>query len=112
MGLNVNIVAWNHFVNGMLFNLIKNLFVPFGISFDPKRYYKDGDCARMLRRPRAIRHMALPPRDQRHQYLRYEGLQYTDTDIADFETRLARIYRREVHRVQKQAYSKFNTIAH
>ncbi|GJS97102.1 hypothetical protein Tco_0804070 [Tanacetum coccineum] len=52
MGLNVNIVAWNHFVNGMLFNLIKNLYKPFGISFDPKRYYKDGDCARMLRRPR------------------------------------------------------------
>ncbi|GJX39019.1 hypothetical protein Tco_0252322 [Tanacetum coccineum] len=44
--------------------------------------------------------MALPPRDQRHQYLRYEGLQYTDMDIADFETRLARIYRREMHRVQ------------
>ncbi|GKE51166.1 hypothetical protein Tco_1486322, partial [Tanacetum coccineum] len=51
MGLNVNIVAWNHFVNGMLFNLIKNLYVPLGILFDPKRYYKDGDCARMLRRP-------------------------------------------------------------
>ncbi|GJS96447.1 hypothetical protein Tco_0803415 [Tanacetum coccineum] len=44
--------------------------------------------------------MALPPRDQRHQYLRYEGLQYTDDDIANFEARLARIYRREVHRVQ------------
>ncbi|GKA79007.1 hypothetical protein Tco_0785544 [Tanacetum coccineum] len=44
--------------------------------------------------------MALPPRDQRHQYLRYEGLQYTDADIADFEARLARIYRREVHMVQ------------
>nr|GEU36256.1 hypothetical protein [Tanacetum cinerariifolium] len=29
--------------------------------------------------------MALPPRDQRHQYLRYEGLQYTDADIVDFE---------------------------
>ncbi|GKE42323.1 hypothetical protein Tco_1469607 [Tanacetum coccineum] len=52
MGLNVNIVTWSHFVNGMLFNLIKNLYVPFGIPFDPKRYYKDGDCARMLRRPR------------------------------------------------------------
>ncbi|GJZ03522.1 hypothetical protein Tco_0536797 [Tanacetum coccineum] len=52
MGLNVNIVAWNHFVNGMLFNLIKNLYVLFGIPFDPKRYYKDGDCARMLQRPR------------------------------------------------------------
>ncbi|GKC21097.1 hypothetical protein Tco_1023247 [Tanacetum coccineum] len=39
--------------------------------------------------------MALPLRDHRHQYLRYEGLQYTDADIADFETKLDRIYRRE-----------------
>ncbi|GJY17636.1 hypothetical protein Tco_0389127 [Tanacetum coccineum] len=54
MGSNVNIMAWNHFVNGMLFNLFKNLYVPFGIPFDPKRYYKDGDCARMLRRPRQV----------------------------------------------------------
>ncbi|GKE23187.1 hypothetical protein Tco_1434699 [Tanacetum coccineum] len=44
--------------------------------------------------------MALPPRDQRHQYLRFKGLQYIDTDIADFEVRLTKIYRREVHRVQ------------
>ncbi|GJY69369.1 hypothetical protein Tco_0472351 [Tanacetum coccineum] len=51
MELNVNIVAWNYFVNGILFNLIKNLYVPFGIPFDPKRYYKDGDYTRMLRRP-------------------------------------------------------------
>nr|GEW68928.1 hypothetical protein [Tanacetum cinerariifolium] len=43
--------------------------------------------------------MALPPRDQRHQYLRFKGLQYTKGDIANFETRLARIYRREVHRL-------------
>ncbi|GJV34550.1 hypothetical protein Tco_1394950 [Tanacetum coccineum] len=40
-------------------------------------------------------YMALPPRDQRHQYLRYEGLQYTNADIVDFKARLARIYRRE-----------------
>ncbi|GJS10327.1 hypothetical protein Tco_0367123 [Tanacetum coccineum] len=44
--------------------------------------------------------MALPPHDQRNQYLRYEGLQYSDADIVDFEARLARIYRKEVHRVQ------------
>ncbi|GKF48202.1 hypothetical protein Tco_0141453, partial [Tanacetum coccineum] len=50
MDLNVNIMAWNHFVNGMLLNLIKYLYVPFGIPFDPKRYYMDG-YARMLRRP-------------------------------------------------------------
>nr|GEU92613.1 putative reverse transcriptase domain-containing protein [Tanacetum cinerariifolium] len=52
MGLNVNIMAWNYLVKGMLFNLIKNLYVPFGISFDPKRYYKDGVYTRMLWRPR------------------------------------------------------------
>ncbi|GJT23210.1 hypothetical protein Tco_0893147 [Tanacetum coccineum] len=44
--------------------------------------------------------MALPLRDQRHQYLRYKGLRYTDVDIANFKARLTRIYRREVHRVQ------------
>ncbi|GKF76244.1 hypothetical protein Tco_0225688, partial [Tanacetum coccineum] len=43
--------------------------------------------------------MALPPREQRHRFLRYEGLEYTDADIADFEARLARIHKREVHRV-------------
>nr|GEY84794.1 hypothetical protein [Tanacetum cinerariifolium] len=44
--------------------------------------------------------MALPPRDQRYQLLRYEGLQHTDADIVDFEMIFAMIYRREVHRVQ------------
>ncbi|GJX09608.1 hypothetical protein Tco_0199467 [Tanacetum coccineum] len=65
MGLNVNIVAWNHFVNRMLFNLIKNLYVLFGIPFNPKRYYKDGDCARVLRRPRAEVPVKIPPRRNR-----------------------------------------------
>ncbi|GKD23307.1 hypothetical protein Tco_1225010 [Tanacetum coccineum] len=32
--------------------------------------------------------MDLPPRDQRHHYLRFEGLGYTDADIKDFEERL------------------------
>ncbi|GJW76096.1 hypothetical protein Tco_0137778 [Tanacetum coccineum] len=44
--------------------------------------------------------MALPPRDQIHQYLRFEGLEYKDADITDFEERLGRIYGREIHRVQ------------
>ncbi|GJQ92886.1 hypothetical protein Tco_0004025 [Tanacetum coccineum] len=35
-----------------------------------------------------IRDMALPPRDQRHHYLRFEGLGYIDADIIDFEERL------------------------
>ncbi|GKE41194.1 hypothetical protein Tco_1464599, partial [Tanacetum coccineum] len=67
--------------------------IDFKISFDD---FGDEDYTR----PRAIRHMDLPPCDQRNQYLRYEGLQYTDVNIVDFETRFARIYRREVHRVQ------------
>ncbi|GKA27698.1 hypothetical protein Tco_0713866 [Tanacetum coccineum] len=47
-----------------------------------------------------IRHMApLPPREQRHPFLRYQGLEYTDEDIANFEERLERIYSREIHRV-------------
>ncbi|GKC22647.1 hypothetical protein Tco_1024797, partial [Tanacetum coccineum] len=45
------------------------------------------------------RDMALPPRDQRHQYLRFEGLEYTDADIMDFEERLGKIYGRGIHRV-------------
>ncbi|GKB48028.1 hypothetical protein Tco_0898781 [Tanacetum coccineum] len=48
----------------------------------------------------SFKDMALPPRDQRHQYLSYKGLQYTNADIVDFKTRLIRIYKREVHRVQ------------
>ncbi|GJW45955.1 hypothetical protein Tco_0077601 [Tanacetum coccineum] len=52
--LKVNIITWNYLVNGMLLNLIKNLYVPFGISFDPKRYYKDGVYTRILRRPRSL----------------------------------------------------------
>nr|GEV23034.1 hypothetical protein [Tanacetum cinerariifolium] len=39
--------------------------------------------------------VALPPRDHRHQYLMFEGLQYTDADIVDFKTRLGKIYKRE-----------------
>ncbi|GJW88727.1 hypothetical protein Tco_0164067 [Tanacetum coccineum] len=39
-----------------------------------------------------IIYMALPPHEQRHIFLRYEGLQYTDADIEDFESRLVRIY--------------------
>ncbi|GJW77811.1 hypothetical protein Tco_0139493 [Tanacetum coccineum] len=52
MELDVNIMAWDYLNNGMLLNLIKNLYVPFGISVDPKRYYKNGVYTRMLRRPR------------------------------------------------------------
>ncbi|GJW13014.1 hypothetical protein Tco_0017147 [Tanacetum coccineum] len=66
----------------MLFYLIMNLYAPPGILFDPKRYYKDGVYTRTLQRPR------------------YQGLEYTDAGIADFEERLGRIYSREIHWVQ------------
>ncbi|GJY41837.1 hypothetical protein Tco_0429107 [Tanacetum coccineum] len=42
----------------------------------------------------------LPPREQRHPFLRYQGLEYTDADIGDFEERLERIYSREIYQVQ------------
>ncbi|GJX56078.1 hypothetical protein Tco_0285975 [Tanacetum coccineum] len=41
--LNFNIMTWNHLNKGMSFIfLIKNLYVPFGIPFNPKVFYKDG----------------------------------------------------------------------
>ncbi|GKC71026.1 hypothetical protein Tco_1116909 [Tanacetum coccineum] len=41
--LNVSIVACNYHNKGMPFIfLIKNLYMPFGIPFDPKLFYKDG----------------------------------------------------------------------
>nr|GEV13834.1 hypothetical protein [Tanacetum cinerariifolium] len=42
----------------------------------------------------------LPPREQGHQFFRYQGLDYSDHDITDFEERLERIHNRETHRVQ------------
>ncbi|GJY19095.1 hypothetical protein Tco_0390586 [Tanacetum coccineum] len=53
---------------------------------------------------RALSHfhsnMTLLPKDQRHQYLRFEGLEYSDTNIAYFKGRLGKIYGRGVHQVQ------------
>ncbi|GKC55641.1 hypothetical protein Tco_1083239 [Tanacetum coccineum] len=40
--LYVNTMTWNYLNKGMLINLIKNLYVPFGILFNPKLFYKDG----------------------------------------------------------------------
>ncbi|GJV84679.1 hypothetical protein Tco_1524577 [Tanacetum coccineum] len=50
--------------------------------------------------------MALPPREQRHRFLRFNGLQYTYADIEDFESRLARIYQREsIGMIRELVYS-------
>ncbi|GKC08210.1 hypothetical protein Tco_0999820 [Tanacetum coccineum] len=41
-GLNFNIMTWNHLNKEMSFIfLINNVYVPFGIPFDPKLFYKD-----------------------------------------------------------------------
>ncbi|GKE49788.1 hypothetical protein Tco_1481046, partial [Tanacetum coccineum] len=66
----VQSLGGNLIVQRMLLYFIMNLYVPFGIPFDPKRYYKDGDRAIMSQRPRLIfiRLMALPPREQRHPF--------------------------------------------
>ncbi|GKB25976.1 hypothetical protein Tco_0865377 [Tanacetum coccineum] len=42
MELNLNIMTCNYIIKGLLINLFKNLYVPFGILFDPKLFYKDG----------------------------------------------------------------------
>ncbi|GKC83324.1 hypothetical protein Tco_1139041 [Tanacetum coccineum] len=98
--LNVNIVTWIYLFNGMLLCFIMNLCAPFGIPFDPKRNIGLQDWIRRIR-VKPIRHMApLPPREQGHPFLRYQGLEYSDADIADFEERLERIYNQEIHRVQ------------
>ncbi|GJR94849.1 hypothetical protein Tco_0267023 [Tanacetum coccineum] len=46
--LNFNIVTCNYIIKGMLINLFKNLYVPFGIPFDPKLFYKDGSKLRQV----------------------------------------------------------------
>ncbi|GJT89910.1 hypothetical protein Tco_1078755 [Tanacetum coccineum] len=40
--LNLNIMTCNYIIEGILINLFKNLYVPFGIPFDPKLFYKGG----------------------------------------------------------------------
>ncbi|GKB98333.1 hypothetical protein Tco_0984470, partial [Tanacetum coccineum] len=42
----------------------------------------------------------LAPCEQRHPFLRYQGLEYSNVDIADFEERLERIHSRKTYRVQ------------
>ncbi|GKC10775.1 hypothetical protein Tco_1007557 [Tanacetum coccineum] len=85
------------FHEGMsLIFMIKNLYVPFGIPFDPKWFYKDGaytkNCEGQDMAP-------LPPKDQRHLWLRYEGQDYTDVVVHDYEDTLGMIFGRRVNRV-------------
>ncbi|GKE40241.1 hypothetical protein Tco_1463646, partial [Tanacetum coccineum] len=105
--LDVNIMAWNYLNNVMLLNLIKNLYVSFGIPFDPKRYYKDGVYTRMLRRPRYIFFTLLElgklvsknGYDVLEQYGNRKVEGYTKEIVHGFEQRLETIFGRQVNRV-------------
>ncbi|GKB11897.1 hypothetical protein Tco_0845820 [Tanacetum coccineum] len=74
----IEVMIQMHFHEGMLLIcIIKNLYVPFGIPFDPKRFYKDSVCIKKLRRPR------------------YEVKGYTNEIIHDFKERLGTIFGRQ-----------------
>ncbi|GJV10197.1 hypothetical protein Tco_1351738 [Tanacetum coccineum] len=93
----IKVMIQKLFHKGMpLIFIIKNLYVPFGIPFDPKHIYKDGAYTNSC----GGQDMTPPLRDHRHLWLRYEGQEYTDADIVDFKGRLEKIYDRQVHRVQ------------
>ncbi|GJT82365.1 hypothetical protein Tco_1056707, partial [Tanacetum coccineum] len=53
--LMIEVMIQKRFYEGMpLIFIIKDFYVPFGIPFDPKRFYKNGVCTRKLRRPRRV----------------------------------------------------------
>ncbi|GJY52477.1 hypothetical protein Tco_0443324 [Tanacetum coccineum] len=71
----------------------------------PHRIDEIPHCPNVMKRNKMLWKVGLQERmrsirDQRHQYLRFEGLQYTDADITDFETRLGKIYSRELFEVR------------
>nr|GEW44124.1 retrotransposon Orf1 [Tanacetum cinerariifolium] len=49
--------------------------------------------------------MALPPKNKRHEWLRFDTQGYTDEEIQYFKSRLGKIYYRKVHRVQTLDFS-------
>ncbi|GJR86081.1 putative reverse transcriptase domain-containing protein [Tanacetum coccineum] len=84
--INLNIMIWNYYVNRMIFFLIINLYVPYGIPFDPKRYYKDGS------------HTSVADA-KRHPWLRYQIEEYTEGIRHSYEQRLETIWSRPVNQV-------------
>nr|GEV99728.1 hypothetical protein [Tanacetum cinerariifolium] len=85
----INIVTSNYLNNGIPLSLLKNLYVSFGITFDPKRYYKDGIHTKKLRRSR----------DQRHPWLKYQAEGYNEDIVHSYELRLKTTWGRSVSRV-------------
>ncbi|GKA19966.1 hypothetical protein Tco_0699881 [Tanacetum coccineum] len=91
----IKVISRLSFREGMpIILLIINLYVPFGIPFNPKWYYKDGVC------PCRGHDIALPARDQRHLWLQFCDPAYTEEIVHDFEDRLGTIYTQLVNRVQ------------
>ncbi|GKB93283.1 hypothetical protein Tco_0979420, partial [Tanacetum coccineum] len=95
----------------MLFFLIVNLYVPFGILFDPKRYYKDGSHTKIAE-AKILTHVnfsdmaPLPAADQRYPWLRYQVEGYTEDFEGltpgmrqDLAVRLRMVYTGEVQQV-------------
>nr|GEV83336.1 hypothetical protein [Tanacetum cinerariifolium] len=74
--------------------------IDFGISFDES----DDEDWTGNRSPK------MNTMYQRHPYLRFEGLEYTDADIAYFEERLGKIYERGVHRVKVFNFGGLNDL--
>ncbi|GJW71148.1 hypothetical protein Tco_0128065 [Tanacetum coccineum] len=71
----------------------------------PAIAYNDALTSKLDSLTKPAVNMALPQRDQRHTYFRFEGLEYTDADIYTFKERLERIFRRQIHRVQVLAFA-------
>ncbi|GJR86823.1 putative reverse transcriptase domain-containing protein [Tanacetum coccineum] len=102
---NLNIIIY-YWVTGMLFFLIMNQYVPFGIPFDPKRYYKDGSHTKVAEAKIKGLYLdlrlvcaPLPAADQRHPWFRYEVEGYTPAIVHGYEQRLVTIWSRPVNRV-------------
>ncbi|GJW28552.1 hypothetical protein Tco_0045427 [Tanacetum coccineum] len=49
-------------------------------------------------------------RSERHEYLRFKDLEYTDADIMDFEERLGMIYSRGIHRMLVLDFESLPTV--
>ncbi|GJY21194.1 hypothetical protein Tco_0393760 [Tanacetum coccineum] len=65
------------------------------IPFDPKRFYKDGVCKSKNCGGQDM--AGLPPRAQRHLWLRYGIEGYDEGIVQDYELRLATIFSRQVN---------------
>ncbi|GKA28466.1 hypothetical protein Tco_0714634 [Tanacetum coccineum] len=87
-----------------------NDLLPFNIVYPDDLKSDNGNDDNEIVMKQSSGDMAVSLRDQRHQYLSYEGLQYTVADIADFETRLTKIYKgEEVYELERVYFSLGNT---